>query len=537
MRMLGLLMAAGLLLAAPAWAQEHHHMAQDGPTAADAANAGQVAFANSGAPAAQASFLRGLALLHDFEYPRAAAAFQQAEATDPGFAMAYWGEAMTHNHAVWMEQDAEAGRAALAKLGPTPQARAAKAGTPRERDYLAAVETLYGEGSKDDRDFRYADAMAALHAKYPGDVDATAFYALALLGTSHQGRDFATYMKAAALLEEVYPTHMQHPGVLHYLIHSYDDPIHAPLGLRAANRYGAVAPDAPHALHMTSHIFIAMGMWDEVIAANVQAMQVLNAARARGGKPPAGCGHYVSWLMYGYLQEGRWTDAKATLAACRVDASAELAKPNPGGLDPDRSDVGSYVQMRLMQAVETGRWAPDEALDWPPRTRPAAEFYTDYAAAVAALRADDLAALRAAAGRLGAARDALTAQPGQSSDRAYRDSLKIIVDQIGAVMRIRSGDTAGGLAALRAAAESETAMPMEFGPPVISLPTWELLGDELIRAGRSADAIAAYRNALARAPGRTRSLEGLLKAQQAAGETAGAAATRAELARYRRAAS
>ncbi|PYQ63020.1 MAG: hypothetical protein DMF53_11485, partial [Acidobacteria bacterium] len=213
---------------------------------------GEVSFANSGSPAAQASFLRGLALLHNFEYEDAAAEFHKAQAIDPGFAMAYWGEAMTYTHPVWMQQNAAAARAALGRLGATPEARLAKAKTERERDYLRAVEILYGDGTKEERDFRYADAMAALHQRYPDDVDATAFYALSLLGTAHQGRDFAVYMKSAALLEEVFPTHQHHPGVLHYLIHSYDDPIHAPLGLRAARLYGTVAPNAGHALHMTS---------------------------------------------------------------------------------------------------------------------------------------------------------------------------------------------------------------------------------------------------------------------------------------------
>jgi len=258
--------------------------------------AGDIVFENSGSQSAQLSFLDGLALLHDFEYERAAEAFRQAEVADPGFAMAYWGEAMTYNHPVWMEQDLAAARAVLARLGPTPQARRAKAPTQRERDYLNAVEILYGEGTKEARDFRYADAMAVLHTKYPNDVDATAFYALSLLGTCHEGRDFATYMKAAALLEDVYPTHMRHPGVLHYLIHSYDDPIHAPLGLRAARRYGDLAPDAPHALHMTSHIFLALGMWDEVIAANVKAKSVANAFALQHHRPVHSCGHGITWM-------------------------------------------------------------------------------------------------------------------------------------------------------------------------------------------------------------------------------------------------
>lgn len=534
MRALGLLIAAGLALAAPAQAENHRHGVEPAAPAKVSAQVGAIAFANSGSKAAQASFLTGLGWLHDFEYPRAAEAFRQAQAADPGFAMAYWGEAMTYNHAVWMEQDADAARAVLARLGPTPQARAAKARTQRERDYLAAVEILYGEGTKDARDFRYADAMAALHARYPADVDATAFYALALLGTCHEGRDFATYMKAAALLEEVYPTHLKHPGVLHYLIHSYDDPIHAPLGLRAANRYGAVAPDAGHALHMTSHIFIAMGMWDEVIAANQKAMSVVDAQRAARHLPPQGCGHYPNWLIYGYLQERRLDDARAILAACKVRAMAQLGAPPPAGFDPDNSAAASYGAMRLMQAVETGRWDPSERLDWPAEGYLSPDFYAAYGEAVAALRADDLSGLKAAQARLHTLQPRLLAKiaAGPSSNRVYADSARIVVDQVDAVVRIRGGDIDGGLSALRKAAESETAMPMEFGPPVIDLPTWELLGDELARAHRPVEAQAAYRAALARAPGRSRSLEGLLAAQAATGEAS--AVTRAELARYRR---
>ncbi len=390
MRMIGLLLAIGLAVAASAVGQAR----ADGSAEASAAGlrAGDIAFANSGARAAQAPFLNGLALLHDFEYERAAAAFREAEAIDPGFAMAYWGEAMTYNHPVWMEQDLAAARAALAKLGPTPQARLAKAGTARERAYLDAVETLYGDGDKDLRDFRYANAMAALHARYPDDVDATALYALSLLGTCHEGRDFATYMKAAALLEEVYPSHMRHPGVLHYMIHSYDDPIHAPLGLRAAERYGALAPDAPHALHMTSHIFLALGMWDEVIDANVRAIAVGQALRARGGKAAKGCGHYFTWLMYADLQERRDADALAMLAACRAEAAASLAAPGPAGFDPDASAVGAYAYMRLMEGVETGRREPMRRLDWSGPGYAAPDFFDAYGDAVAALHTDDLSA-------------------------------------------------------------------------------------------------------------------------------------------------
>jgi tetratricopeptide (TPR) repeat protein len=534
MRVRGLVVAIGLALAAPAFGKAHLHT--DGSAMPVGLQAGDIAFANSGSKAAQASFLQGLALLHDFEYERAAESFRQAEAADHGFAMAYWGEAMTHNHGIWMEQDLSAARAVLAKLGPTPEARRAKAATPRERDYLGAVEILYGEGTKEERDIRYADAMAALHAKYPGDVDATAFYALALLGTCHEGRDFATYMRSAALLEDVYPSHMRHPGVLHYLIHSYDDPIHAPLGLRAAERYGALAPDAPHALHMTSHIFLALGMWDEVIAANLNATRVGNAFAVQHKHSPRSCGHYFTWLMYAELQERRDADALAALAACRAATAATLVAQTAAAHDPDNSAVGSYVFMRLMHVVETGHREPMDRLTWSGPGYAAPDFFDAYGDAVAALRADDLRGLQTAADKLAERRAPMLAQLAAEGDtaRADRESVDVIVDQVTAVARIRAGDGEIGLTALRKAATAEAAMPMEFGPPMVALPTWELLGEELLRAQKPGDAVQAFRNALARAPGRTHSLQGLLKSEELLGDAAAAAAAKLELARYPR---
>jgi len=233
---------------------------------------GRIVFENSGSESAQKDFLSGLALLHDFEYPAAAAAFRRAQTADPGFALAYWGEAMTFNHPIWFQQDLNAARTALNKLAATPSERRAKAKTDREKEYLDAVEILYGEGSKEQRDFKYMEAMAKLNSHYPDDADATAFYALAILGTAHAGRNLPTYMRAAGLLEEVWINHREHPGILHYLIHSYDDPTHATLGLRAARLYSKVAPDAGHAQHMTSHIFLALGMWKETVDANIAAI-------------------------------------------------------------------------------------------------------------------------------------------------------------------------------------------------------------------------------------------------------------------------
>ena len=260
-RLVVLASVLGWLLAATADAHEHA-VGSDGPSDAEShhhhgapelvtdGELGVVHFENSGAAAAQAPFIRGIKLLHSFEYTAARQAFQQAARLDPGFALAAWGEALTHNHTLWYEQDTAAARAALARLGSTPQARIAKGGTPRERDYLASVEKLYGPGDKAVRNAAYCAALEALVARYPQDLDARAFHALALLGLT-TGRDHVNYMRAAAEAELVYDVEKRHPGGVHYMIHAYDDPIHAPLGLRAARRYASIAPGAPHARHMT----------------------------------------------------------------------------------------------------------------------------------------------------------------------------------------------------------------------------------------------------------------------------------------------
>ena len=453
------------------------------PLAAQQNDVGEVAFANSGSPAAQPAFLRGLALLHDFEYPYAAESFRDAQKIDPDFAMAYWGEAMTYTHPVWQQQDADAARAVLK--------RAPEAKTERERAYMDTVRVLYGEGTKEERDFKFADAMAALHRKYPDDVDATAFYALALLGTSHKGRDTATYMRAAALLEEVFPEHRRHPGVVHYLIHCYDDPVHAPLGMRAARLYGAIAPNAGHALHMTSHIFIAMGMWDDVIDANRRAIAVVNKQRAARGKSPLHCGHYPMWLHYALLQEHRTDEARKMLDACRADVAGS-----------DFASVDEYAEMVASQVMSGLPLDKDERIT-PPEKFTEARFTLAYAEAVDAYRRGDVAALRDASARLQAL-DAKASWKPMDVERA-----SIIVHQVDAMTLALAGKRDDAIALLRQAAQAEQSMPFEFGPPAIQKPTYELLAEQLAAAKRNAEAADAYRAALARTPGRTVTVDGL----------------------------
>src|SRR2546423_433539 len=270
---------------------------------------GTIDFPTSGPPAAQAQFIRGVLLLHSFEYQDAARAFREAQRIDPEFALAYWGEALTSTHPLWDEQDASAARAVLQRLGPTPNARRAKAPTPRERAYLNAVETLYGDGPKARRDTAYSRAMERLVTRFPADREAQVFYAASLLGLSQGVRNVPTYMRAAAIVARVFRENPDHPGAAHLLIHCYDDPVHARLGLPAARAYSKIAPDAAHAQHMTTHIFLALGMWDEVVSQNELA----------SGRDPATWApdHYTQWLGYGYLQQGRYGEALRHLERMR----------------------------------------------------------------------------------------------------------------------------------------------------------------------------------------------------------------------------
>jgi tetratricopeptide (TPR) repeat protein len=473
---------------------------------------GVVSFANSGARAAQKDFLTGLALLHNFQYPQAAAAFRRAQTLDPNFAMAYWGEAMTYNHALWAQQDADAARSALAKLGATPETRAAKAPTAREKSYLHAVEILYGDGTKYDRDKRYALAMETVHAAYPDDIDATCFYALALMGTSHAGRDVPTYMRAAALMEEAFERYPQHPGAAHYLIHSVDDSVHAPLGLRAAYAYSKIAPDSSHAMHMTSHIFLALGMWKETAEANEAALHLMAS--------PSACGHVQTWLAYAYLQQGRFAQSARVVERCAEEARSRPRTPTGADLlDPDSSSAGSFSAMRTRYLVDSGDWSgPVGALKVEASGVVAAELERDFADAYGALRHGSLDAAMEAVNRtqlsgerfVAAANDA-----GILADHPMRRIPTIEQDELTGLLLLRRGDAERALARLSDAANAERAIPMEFGPPSLDKPANELLGDVLMELGRAKEARSAYEAAQVLAPGRGQSLLGLARCARA----------------------
>jgi hypothetical protein len=470
---------------------------------------GRIDFPTSAKGAAQERFLQGVLLLHSFMYDDAADEFRAAQKADPGFALAYWGEAMTYNHPLWMDRDAEAARQALARLAPTRQERLAKAPTKREQGYLNAVEELYAEGEKRDRDLAYADAMKKLHEEFPSDLEAQSFYALALMGSCEDQRDYRVYMRAAALAEEVFAKNPNHPGAVHYLIHAYDDPVHAPLGLRPARVYAKIAGAAPHALHMPSHIFFALGMWDDVIASNEDSWRASDerVQRRKLGADERGW-HGIFWREYALLQEGRRREARGLLAIAEADAK--------GGL---RRVVSARDEMRATWYVETG------CSDWtPPAETPASDRERFVAGYCSWMKKDTagLASALAAMGKPAASPDPHSGHTGKrpgTYEGGGRPTVAAVLRlELEALSRASKGDAAGAAAKAREAAALEDQMSFEFGPPQIVKPAHELSGEILAVQAKPKEALAEFQASLASAPGRAQSLWGAMQAAKAAGD-------------------
>ena len=416
--------------------------------------------------------------------------------------MAYWGEAMTFNHPVWNQQNRTAALAVLDKLGATSEARLAKASTQREKDYLQTVDVLYGDGAKKDRDQRYADAMAKLHVKYPQDVDAAAFYALALLGSQEGVRNERVYMQAAGILIPLFYKYPHHPGVAHYLIHSCDDPIHAPLALPAARAYSQIAPNASHAQHMTSHIFLALGMWNDVVEANEAATRIVNQQHAFNGKTSSHCGHYNYWLEYGYLETGRIDKAKEVLAACRAEASeAGMAARARGVADPDGSSLLSYIAMQSRFLVDTNQWSGDIA-HWSVDVgdAPMAQFDESYERALAAAETGDLSE----PGKISPRWTAFCRicprclnQDGAAPDDPNRQVPNVERQQVQALLLAGEGKMDEAITVARKAAEDESNLPYAFGPPFPIKPSYELLAELLLKQNHRSRSIGSLQTSLA----------------------------------------
>jgi tetratricopeptide (TPR) repeat protein len=269
----------------------------------------------TGSEEAMPFFQKGLLLLHNFQYGDAAEAFIEAQKIDPDFVMAYWGEAMSYDHPVWRDLDIDKSRSALNRLGETQEARLGKTKTDVEKDFIQAIEILFGEGSKPDREKNYSAFMEKVVNRYPGHHEVAAFYALSLLGIKNGWNKMEDMnFKAAEICEAILKENPDHPGALHYLIHANDHPQYAKFSLTAARVYDKVASYSDHALHMPSHIYLALGMWDEVVSSNEISWKASVDRKEEKDFDNNELGyHSHRWLQYGYLQQGRHTDALEVL--------------------------------------------------------------------------------------------------------------------------------------------------------------------------------------------------------------------------------
>jgi len=460
----------------------------------------------------QSLIARGIDALHVFEYEEANEAFRQARTIDPGSVMACWGEAMTYHQTLWRNEDLQAGRQALARLGTSPAARAAKASTPKEKGLLAAAEALFGEGDASTRRARYAEAMARAHARVPDDVDVAAFYALALLGTmsrgligagDHEGHmpslaGSATQADVSRILHEVLKAHPDHPGALHYLLHNDDDPAHARDALDAARALAKVAPQASHAQHMPAHIFLQLGLWRDAAASDAVAFRTSDEWVARKHLPQALRNyHALAWLEYELLQQGHDREARATLA--QIEPVVKATR--------DTTLLSDLSSMRARYVVDTSSWQ---------MLANESNFGN-----VNELFAIGMSAARTGNAALAArAQQALAAKQHDPREGDLRPAIAIMERELAGMIAFAAGRRNEALTIVTDAAIAETRLPAPLGLPSPIKPAPELLGELLIESGRPADAAAWFTQALARSANRSLSVLGLARAAAATNDVA-----------------
>lgn len=463
-------------------------------------------------PASADQVTEGISWLHSFEYERALSAFERAEKANPRTAMAYWGQAMCYEQLLWGNENVEEARRILARARANG---ALDAASERDRAWLGTLDPLFGTGERPSRLAAFASSMGTLAAKYPDDPDAASFHGLALLATRARGLagahpsghtdhsdvqlvGSAEQQQAAGIFERVLERHPKHPGALHYLIHTWDDPANAHKALEAARVYPSVVPESSHARHMPAHVFMQLGMWPEAIASDEAAAAAADAKVAKDNLPvTAQDFHPLSWLVYEYLQAGREDDARKAVGKLRGPAQATQ--------DPRLLSLLGTLRARV--AVETGAWRD--------LVNPNFVNYEELfgVAFSAAHRGDTSLAER---GRIRLSE--LAKQPRYAERRALLDIMAL---QVGAVLRAKSEDLDGALALLADATTAEQQLPAAIGPPALIKPAQEQYAELLLDAGRPAEAVTQFEGALARARNRRASIAGLERARAATSDTTG----------------
>jgi tetratricopeptide (TPR) repeat protein len=480
---------------------------------------GDVAFKVTGSEAANDLFIKGHLLMHSFEYDDAAELFRLAQREDTSCVMAFWGEAMTYNHPIWQQQDYEKGKAALEKLGVIHEHRIKKTSSELEKDFLKAADVLYGDGTKTDRDSAYAEFMGSLYEKYPDNHEVAALYALSLLGSVAVGRNDDIYQKSAKISENILKDNPNHPGALHYLIHADDDPLHARDALSAANEYSLVAPDASHALHMPTHIFVALGMWDKVIELNVKSWQSSLERKARKNLMNDDLGyHSFHWLEYGYLQKGRNEDARNLLVEM-IKYRDELPSSRSRFHEvlmrttyfvetndwqsmsvsdtTDVNDMSIYIRARQLFARGVGYFHNGDAEGL---TRIISQINTMRRIESATINSDGIAVCKSGA-------------PSTSGTTQLDiDQVRVMEAELEGLRAWKNNDLEGAERWFKEALGVEEKTSYSFGPPAIVKPSGELYGEFLLAMNRPGDAMKAFDASLQRAPKRRLSLKGKIEA-------------------------
>jgi hypothetical protein len=466
---------------------------------------GAVHFPVSCTPAAQQQFDRALAMMHSFWYPQGLKAFAEVTKTDPSCAMGYWGMAMSRraNPLVGAPD-----RAALQDgLDAVTKAKAAEAKTQREQDYIAAVEMYYKDWEKLDyrtRVLAYEKAMEQLCSSYPEDSEAAIFYALALneaVTVSAADKNYTRQLKAAAILEKVLAKQPEHPGALHYLLHSYDYPPLAARALDAARRYGDVAPSAPHALHMPSHIYSMQGMWQESIRANRAALNVA-----------PGYVHAMDFMVYAYLQLAQDAEAKRLLeqSAALEKTQAATTEANPTGAV--LAGYTAFAAIPARYAIERGAWAEAAALE-PRGATPVADAITYFARAMGAARRSDVVNARKEIAQMRQIEDGLL----QSKQDYWAEQVDIQLSAASAWVAYAEGKKAKAFKLMASAADREDASEKHVAMENRLWPMRELLGELLLAAHQPAQALKEFETSLQAAPNRFRGFYGAARAAEQSG--------------------
>src|SRR5688572_1509585 len=509
--------AAAVVVLAPAASAQHDEHAHH--THGDAERLGTVHFVNSCKPEVQAGFARSLALLHSFGYERAGQAFAEVAAQDPQCALAQWGIAMSNFHTIWAPPT-EAEFAA----GQKAAARAAEIGgrDARERDWIAAIGAFYAPGPSAPHIQRvkaFEQAMAGVRARHPKDDEAVIFHALALLGVAYNSppdKNYPLQKQAAEILNGLLPRHPDHPGVAHYMIHSFDYPALAPLAEQAARSYAKIAPDSPHALHLPSHIFTRLGLWSESVKSTLASAE--SAARLVAKTHPGATAfdglHAMDYLEYAYLQTAQDGMAEDVLESLANVKSFDL---------PNFAAGYALAAIPARWTLERRDWAAAAALTVRPDTYPwakvpYAEAIVHFARTVGAARGGQVEVARAAYARLAEIQAALAAAPTTGFDWATQVETQRLAAE--GWLRQAEGKQGDAERLLRAAADLEDSTDKHPVTPGSVLPAREQLADLLLEHGKAAEALREYEASLKSAPARFRSVAGAAQAAEKAGDRA-----------------